>query len=121
MSDPHPTEPFPGFTTLIHVVSRALDVADRPALQRTELRRKLRDVLNARRVVIQSAMRQQMDGVGSVPSAMFAAELARIELVLGQVEHLDRDALLYTLGVFTVDGRPGDYVTPEAPTAGPRN
>lgn len=104
------------FETLVEHLTHAL-VA--PMKVREKYRGRLEDVLRQRADRIRELIGAGVAGAGSVAAGMFAAELARIEFTRQQLPHLDSGAVLYTLGVFELDGRPGDYMNVPLPAAGP--
>lgn len=87
---------------------------DRPRQRRNQLAETLHAHLLTRKAALHRLQAAASAGQGTLAATQFEAELARVSFAEGQLVHLDEHALLYTLGVFAVDGRPGDYVTPYA-------
>lgn len=95
---------------LMRLAAGFLDLKQAPHQRRDKLRQKLREQLALRRIALASLRASGQPGIGSLPASMIEGELGRLGLAEGQLEHLDEAGLLFTLGVFSCDGRPGDYV-----------
>lgn len=118
MSDTEtPPDPFDAVRqTLLEVLPPLLALLQRPDERRQQLRDTLRSHLQARKASLQWLQASASQGQGTLAAAQFEAELARVNFAESQLAHLGEQALVYTLGVFAIDGRPGDYVSTDRPT-----
>lgn len=102
---------------LAAISSRLIEMLEAPRQRLAEYRAALRDALKRRRIVLLLALEAQSltddtahRGVCPRSSANIGAELARVRFAERQIPFLDLTATIYMLGVFRIDGRPGDYI-----------